>query len=254
MKRLKTYYLLVLCFLILFAKQSAAIEYETGYSVMIEDEVSNPGDIITLDNGLYSKSTRAYDPKMHGVIVSEPAISYEDRNLDGYSFVSTFGEILVNVSNVNGEIKEGDLITSSEIPGVGIKATESGQVLGTALEDFSPASSEDIGRIFVLVDVKTSFIDQTMRQNLLDVIKKAFSSPLMTPIEALRYLLAIAVVFASFVIGFSSFGRITATSVEALGRNPLARSSIKKVIIFNFLLTFLIMIGGIVIAYFILIL
>jgi intein/homing endonuclease len=38
------------------------------------------------------------------------------------------------VSNLNGPIKAGEPITSSEIPGVGMKATKAGQIVGKALE------------------------------------------------------------------------------------------------------------------------
>jgi len=54
------------------------------------------------------------------------------------------------------------------------------------------------------------------------------------------------------VIGFSSFGKITGSSVEALGRNPLAGGAIRRVMLFNFILTFLIMAMGLGVAYFIL--
>jgi len=253
MKKFKVYQLLLLCFLTLSIYSVQAVEFETAYSVFIQNEDVEVGDIISLDKGSYSLSQKPYDPKIHGVVVDAPAASYEDRNLEEFNFVANFGEILVNVSNSNGEIMEGDFITSSDIPGIGVKAVESGQILGVALEDYNPTNPDDVGQIFVLVDIKTNFMDQTISRNLLDILKKSFSSRLMTPIEALRYLLAIAVVFASFIIGFSSFGKITGTSVEALGRNPLAGNSIKKVIIFNFVLTFLIMAAGIAIAYFILI-
>ncbi len=89
-----------------------------------------------------------------------------------------------------------------------------------------------------MLDIKTSFVDKSINKNLFDTLKNSLTSPFMTPIESLRYLLAIAVVFASFVIGFTSFGKITGTSVEALGRNPLAGSTIRKVIFFNFAMTF----------------
>jgi F0F1-type ATP synthase membrane subunit c/vacuolar-type H+-ATPase subunit K len=137
---------------------------------------------------------------------------------------------------------------------VGERAQESGQVLGIALEDYAPQNPTDIAKVLVFVDIKTSFMDQTISKNLLEVLKSSLASPFMTPIEALRYLLAIAIVFATFVIGFSNFGKITGTSVEALGRNPLAGPSIRRVVFFNFAMTALIMILGLGIAYFILIL
>lgn len=231
-----------------------AATYSSAISLSIENNAGGGGDIVSYEDGKYILSQRAYDESMYGVIVDDPTSSLVDVNLNEYKLVSSYGEALVNVSTKNGNIVEGDFITSTDIPGVGAKALESGPVIGVALESFEPAISDQIGQIWVLIDIKTNFIDTTLSKNLFDVLRTSLTSPFMTPIEALRYLLAIAVVFASFVIGFSNFSKITGSSVEALGRNPLASASIRKVIVFNFALTFIIMAGGLAIAYFILVL
>ena len=229
-----------------------ALSYEYAVTVPTINNEGEIGDIISYGGGSYSPSSKPYDSSMFGVIVDNPSISFEDLNLSQSKLVTSVGEVLVNVSNLNGDIKEGDYITSSSIPGVGMKAQESGQVLGVALEDFIPGENEKVGQIYVLLDIKTGFSSNTISDNLFGILKKSLTSPFMTPIDALRYLLAIAVVFSSFVIGFTSFGRITGNSVEALGRNPLAGASIRRVIFFNFLLTFIIMAIGILFAYLIL--
>lgn len=229
-----------------------AISYESAVSVTVADAAAKTGDIVSYIGTQYTLSSKDYDTSMVGVIVEDPAVYFEDRTLTNSKLVTSVGKVLVNVSSKNGDIKEGDFITSSDISGVGVKAQESGQVLGIALEDYVSSGSDNIGQIYVLLDIKTSFIDKTMSKNLLDMMKNSLTSPFMTPIDALRYLLAIAVIFASFVIGFSSFGKIIGTSVEALGRNPLAGSTIRKVIFFNFIMTFIIMGLGLGIAYLIL--
>ncbi len=229
-----------------------AISYEEAVSVPVAVGVGKVGDIMSYVDSQYVLSSKAYDTNVSGVVVENPAVSFEDRYLKSSVLITSVGEVLVNVSNKFGDIKEGDYITTSDIAGVGVKATESGQVIGVALEDYSTTVSEDIGQIYVMLDIKTSFVDKSMNKNLFDTLKNSLTSPFMTPIESLRYLLAIAVVFASFVIGFTSFGKITGTSVEALGRNPLAGSTIRKVIFFNFAMTFIIMAIGLGIAYLIL--
>jgi F0F1-type ATP synthase membrane subunit c/vacuolar-type H+-ATPase subunit K len=231
-----------------------AASFSPAVSMQTENNVGNEGDIVSYNEGKYALSAKSYDVSMFGVIVSNPNTAYVDLNLPNYKLVSSFGEMLVNVTAKNGNIKTGDYITSSDYLGVGEKAQESGQILGIALEDYAPQNPTDIAKILVFVDIKTNFVDKTISKNLLEVLKSSLTSPFMTPVEALRYLLAIAIVFATFVIGFSNFGRITGTSVEALGRNPLAGPSIRKVVFFNFAMTALIMILGLGIAYFILIL
>ncbi len=231
---------------------AGATSNSVAVSIPLEEDRGNDGDIVTYSDGKYSLSSKPYDSSMFGVIVDRPNSAFEDTNLERYKLVVSFGETQVYVSAKSGNIEEGDLITTSDYPGVGQKAQESGQVLGVALEEWNPSNPTDIGKIWVFVDIKTNFIDKAISKNLLEVLKSSLTSPFMTPIEALRYLLAIAIVLATFVIGFSNFGRITGSSVESLGRNPLAGPSIKKVVIFNFAMTAIIMILGLGIAYFIL--
>jgi F0F1-type ATP synthase membrane subunit c/vacuolar-type H+-ATPase subunit K len=245
--------ILVISALALTKSVGFASSYDPAVSLPIENEVSNDGDILSYTDGKYSLSDKPYDTSMFGVIVDNPNTSFEDLNLEKYELVSSFGEIPVWVTAKNGNIKTGDLITTSDFAGVGQKADESGQILGIALEDYAPQKSTDMEKILVFVDIKTNFVDKTISKNLLEVLRMSLTSPFMTPIEALRYLLAIAVVFAALVIGFSNFGKITGSSVEALGRNPLAGPSIRKVVIFNFVMTVIIMLIGLVIAYLILV-
>lgn len=229
-----------------------AVSYEYAVTVPTVDNRGNPGDIVSYKDGSYSLSSVYQDPAMYGVIVEDASISFVDRNLDESKLVTSMGEVILNVSSKNGPINKGDYVTSSDIPGVGVKAKEDGQVLGIAMEDFSPENNEEIGQIYVLLDIKTMFFGKGLSGNLLGMIRNSLTSPFMTPIQALRYLLAIAIILASFVIGFSSFGKITGSGVEALGRNPLAGSAIRRVMLFNFILTFVIMAMGLVAAYFIL--
>lgn len=245
---------IIISVLVLAKSVGFASSASPGVSLPIENEISNGGDIVTYVDGKYSLSNKPYDTGMFGVIVDDPNTSFEDLNLSKYKLVSSFGETPVWVTAKNGNIKTGDLITASDYAGVGQRADESGQILGVALEDYAPQKSTDMEKILVFVDIKTNFVDKTISKNLLEVLRMSLTSPFMTPIEALRYLLAIAVVFAALVIGFSNFGKITGSSVEALGRNPLAGPAIRKVVIFNFVMTAIIMVIGLVIAYFILVL
>jgi hypothetical protein len=212
-------------------------------------EEGEEGDIVSFVDNSYTLSNEAYDLNMIGVITESSALTLEDIDLSEGRFVATSGEMLVKVSTINGSIALGDYITSSEIRGVGQKATQPGQVLGVALADFDAASSDDIGLVPVLVDVRTSFVGPEGKSGLLDALTAGTLSGV-----SLRYVLAALVALLTFVIGFASFGKTSGNSVEALGRNPLAGSSIKSVVVFNFLLTFVIMLAGLAIAYFILIL
>jgi len=59
----------------------------------------------------------------------------------------------MKVSRENGEVKAGDYLTSSSLPGVAMKATKAGLIIGQALEDYSQVN--DVG--LVMAFVKTQY-------------------------------------------------------------------------------------------------
>ena len=158
---------------------------------------------------------------------------------------------LAGVYAVNGEIKKNQLITSSTTPGVGVKAISSGFVLGTALENYSDPKP---GRILVSVNPHYSSSGSTaVSKNIFNVLKNARESAYLSPLESLRYLIAALVALLAFILGFIYFGKVAQKGVEAIGRNPLAGRFIEVSVILNLLLTALIIIVGLGIAYLILI-
>lgn len=231
--------------------------YGVAINVPVEGQDVRAGDIVSYHGESYKKTDIPADTQMFGVVTDRSILSIVDTDLQSdptTKLVLSAGEVPVNVSAKNGPIKKGDYVTSSDIPGVGVKATTSGYVLGTALEDFTPANATDTGNIFVLISIRTNYIDQNLKVNLIEAMRSGSLAPFVTPIASLRYLLATLIVGASFVIGFSSFGRMSGSSIEALGRNPLAKQAVRSVVVFNFLFTFSIMLIGLVIAYLILVL
>ncbi len=229
----------------------------TAVSLPVESIDGNSpqnGSIVTQKNGYYTLANTEYDPYVVGVVTEEPEISFVDINLSEYELVTSEGEAMVRVSAKNGPIYEGDTITSSDIPGVGVKVNDNGYILGVALETFDPADTSEIGEIWVYVDIKMNYVGEGLSSNLVKALQNMLSSPFMSPVQALRYFLAFIVIITSFVIGFANFGKISLSGVESLGRNPLSSQSIKRVIALNFFLTFVIMGIGLGIAYLLLIL
>jgi hypothetical protein len=65
--------------------------------------------------------------------------------------IALTGRVPTKVSNMNGAIKKGDLLSASTIPGVAMKSTKAGQIIGSAMEDYNGAEGE-IGKITVFVN------------------------------------------------------------------------------------------------------
>jgi len=231
-----------------------ASTYDFAISIPILDDGVEEGSIISYVDGEYILSIEAYDTNMFGLVSGDPSLYLEDRNLETYVLVGSKGEMDVRVSTKNGEINRGDYLTSSEIPGVAQKADKSGRVLGISLEEYKSGDPNQIGLVSAYVDIKSHLKQESLTENLLTVISDGLSSAFLTPLASLRYIMALIVTAITFAIAFLSFSRLTSRGVEALGRNPLAGSSIKSVIIFNFILTFIIIASGLAIAYLILVL
>lgn len=225
-------------------------------NVPMEEGVGETGEVVVFKDNAYILSTEPYESGLYGVVTDRPAIALEDVNIDPLlsRFVVSFGEAIVKVSSAGGDITNGDYITSSDVPGVAQKADQSGLILGVALDDYSSDNPEAVGEIQAFIDIKDAYIESDVRVNLIEALRGGTQAPFLTPVASLRYLLAALVVGASFIIGFSSFGKISGGSVEALGRNPLASKTIKMAVVFNFVLTFGVMLVGILLAYLILVL
>ena len=223
-----------------------------GLATTIElTEDAPEGSIIAVTSAGYQLANKEYDSGIYGIATKTPAVSLENIPIASLAHVVYQGQARVLVSAVNGEIKKNDLITSSTTPGVGIKATVNGFVLGTALEDYS---GENPGRI--LVNVKPQYnssFSKGASRNIFDVLRNARQSVSLSPLESLRYLIAAIVALIAFVLGFTYFGRVAQRGVEAIGRNPLAGRVIEISVALNLLLTALIIFVGLGIAYLILI-
>jgi len=219
-------------------------------TIVIEGDVpSEPnGSIVVLDKGVYKISNKKSDPNQVGVITLNPAVTLRRSANQNVYDVNTSGTALIKATNRNGKITKGDYLTSSDILGVAQKSTESEYVIGVAAEDFDTES----GNVRVNIEPRYILLNASTGTNLLNVVRQSSQSVFLAPVDSLRYILAAIVAIASFLFGFSIFGKITGSGIQALARNPLARSSIQINIIIEFILNIGIIIFGIIVSYFIL--
>ncbi len=122
-----------------------------------------PGDVLSIaspvdasGSATVSLARTPYDPKLIGIVSTNPGIVMDNnlvdlnfnaasRNSPNRPAVALAGRVPVNVTTENGVILPGDSITSSDVPGVGMKATHEGQLIGKALQAFScPTPTPDI--------------------------------------------------------------------------------------------------------------
>lgn len=205
-----------------------------GTSVAVEETDIEDGDIISLVDGIFQLSQSPFDPAILGVVSAEPALALTTDGVARQVTIVSSGNAPVRVSTINGEIKKGDFITTTIIPGIGGKATGYGHVLGVALEDFSAESIETIGRIRITINIQ-----------LITPLTQFRIDSLLT----FRYILAFLIASVSVIGGFMYFGKVAKSGVEALGRNPLAARLIQFGVLLNLLLTSGIIVVGVLVAY-----
>ncbi len=226
-------------------------------SLTISDTNIKDGNIISSTSKGYKLTREAYDPSTYGVVTTSPAVSLENQNSSASSNmfpIISAGKAYVLVSTINGKINKNDYITSSTIPGVGQKAAIDGFTLGTALEPYDNSNSKAIGKILVYINPHYNATFVAVKTNLIESLKSAAGAPFLSPLTTLRYVIAGLIAMLAFILGFIYFGRVVRTGVEALGRNPMAGRFIQLSIIFNLLMTIVIMGIGLAIAYLILVL
>lgn len=262
MKRLFVF--LFLLFLFLFPNpytlypiyaQSQGIEVTSLYQVADTEAVE--GDILTASENGLKRSTIGFDNKLFGILADKPLLVFRSES-EGKPVIRS-GIAQVNVTTLNGPIKYGDHITSSSIAGKGQKATESGYIIGVALGEFNGEGAEQIdgpsGKIAVgkvSVAIKIEYAELTNPRfagRLFGFLGTAVLENVSDPRQlgnVVRFIAAGLVVLLSFTFGFLTFSRSIAKSIEALGRNPLAKSTIQLSIVINIALLVVTGIIGIV--------
>jgi DNA-binding transcriptional MerR regulator len=94
------------------------------------------------------KSSGPYQNNIIGIVSTSPyrvmGASIKEQG-QAPKPIALSGKVPLKVSSENGPIQAGDYLTSSSIPGVAMKATKPGQVVGKALEGFTPNCNPDPG-------------------------------------------------------------------------------------------------------------
>lgn len=129
-------------------------------NIPVKDTSIGAGDILSTsddksgfsdlyDKIVAKKSNSTYDSTILGIVSLKPGFmvnshitnaDLKPENQPNLRPLTVAGRTPVKVSNINGKINKGDFITSSLIPGVGMKATKAGQVVAKALADFDPSN------------------------------------------------------------------------------------------------------------------
>jgi trimeric autotransporter adhesin len=141
-----------------------ALVIDTGADVAeiytSHDPTLDPGDVVAYDPSLATgvqKAQTEYDQATLGVITTHPGLVIGNVDAEGEVAlpVALAGRVPVKVSTINGTIHTGDYLTSSSIPGVAMKATQSGAMIGIALDEYS---EPEVGSILMFIKTSSAYI------------------------------------------------------------------------------------------------
>ncbi|MDR1941545.1 MAG: hypothetical protein LBQ47_04390 [Endomicrobium sp.] len=112
-----------------------------------------PGDVVIISetrDGYIEKSKIAKDNKVAGVVSTKPGLILNSQET-GYQ-LALVGKVPVNVTDEGGDIKRGDLLTTSSTAGYAMRAVDPkpGTIIGKALENSKGSRS----KILVLVNLQ----------------------------------------------------------------------------------------------------
>lgn len=248
----------MLSFLFLLIQTSPiyAQEISPGMAVSIDMgdlEVQN-GEIVCSDGEGFILCSEPYSTGIYGVVTQNPALSINIESDSNNALIISNGVAEVRVSAVNGNISAGDLITTSDNLGVGQLADRSGYVLGTSMDAFEPQNPDEVGTVLVAIQIHPAAGLSGARTNLVQVLRQGLQAPLFDPLDSLRYVLAALIVLTSFILGFIYFGRAAGSGIEAIGRNPMASRKIQFAVLLHVLITIVIVLSGLFLAYLVLLL
>ncbi|HSR89410.1 MAG TPA: hypothetical protein VLK22_03410 [Candidatus Udaeobacter sp.] len=124
--------------------------------IAVDDTVES-GDVMVIDQNspdTYRRSRLAYEQSVAGVISSNPTIIVGNGKTDYTAVMAMVGRVPVKVSNVNGDIKKGDLLITASTTGFAMKydpAKDNNNkmvaVIGVALESLSTST----GKVLALI-------------------------------------------------------------------------------------------------------
>lgn len=196
-------------------------------------------------------------------VVNDPnqsAISFDKNETD--VSVALRGDVKVLVSNVNGEIVQGDFITTSWLDGVGMKASADSQqkIIGVAQEDFDLSQATEYGDIDTpsgkqKVSVDTVLVrlsDKEGTESTLEnknSVEEAFSEVIGQDVSLDKIIIGSLL----FVMSLTVSGMFTISSIKgsfiSIGRNPMASTSINKGMVRVAIISTVILLTGTVVAY-----
>lgn len=128
----------------------------------ISGDKAEPGTLMIIDvanPGHLTISQHAYDTKVAGIVSGagdiKPGLTMHQAGvMEGNTEVAIAGRVYVKATAVNGTIKPGDLLTTSDVAGYAMKATDRDQEYGAVIGKAMTGLDKGEGLVLVLVNLQ----------------------------------------------------------------------------------------------------
>lgn len=204
----------------------------------------SPGALMSLKSGSSNSVELANGDRIQrlvGVVGDNSLVELSNNNEGNSTYVVTSGLAMALVSDANGEVNSGDKITASPIEGVGMKATSSLLVVGTAQASLNSVTTHTktikntsgadvqvkIGMVPVQVNV-TFYVAENQNSFLpvfLQDFANAVSGREVSPVRVIIAALILVLAFLSIAVLLYSTVK---SSIISIGRNPLSEKAVRK--------------------------
>ena len=131
-------------FLVVFLLLPAAAAFANsgvsqGYTTTETNLVAGTIMGLSSDKNVAEPASSGHNYQLLGLVADKPLLALNDGSHQVQIVISGTSKALV--SDINGRIKAGDKVTASPVSGVGMKATDAGQIVGTAQTGLSDSSA-----------------------------------------------------------------------------------------------------------------
>ena len=242
----------------------AATTISQGYST---SEDLSLGSIVSLEQNSSDRVTAAVtrnaDSILGVVINSDSSLLALTNDTKEQVQVATSGTVPVLVSDINGDIHQGDHITASPLKGVGMKATANVRIVGIAQGGMKNATKQTykdkagkehtvtLGEVPVIVNVAYFFKEpeKTVVPTALQNVANALAGK---TVSTLPIVLSAAVFLIMLIIVSSIIYSMIKSSIISIGRNPMSQAAVYRDLIQLSSLVIAILAVGLIAIYFIL--
>lgn len=200
----------------------------SGMVVAVEASDSSASKVVRASQDTASKVVGIATP------IDDSAVAITSSDADVY--VESQGVVWAYVTDINGEVKRGDLLTVSPLRGMLMRTTTDagGAIVAIADDNFTSAQAESVtldsgktakvAKILINLDQKNVSGGQA-QQSALQKIGRSVTGRTVSDVRVLvAMVIFIIVMIAEAAI---IYGGIT-SAITAIGRNPLAQKYIKK--------------------------